>query len=95
MPRVWSSQRESQKHRKKSTNVNSSDNSDPIFFLSYFGWVPDSCHSEAGRGSRELSETVRVNAFVFGVSGFWVGVSASRKWRGGGVSGRWISSRIP
>ena len=40
-------------------------------FLNNFHWVPDSCHREEGKSSRELFEKVRVNAVflnVFGIS---------------------------
>ena len=38
-----------------------------------FRWVPDSCHREEGKSSRELFEKVRVNVVFFGSSLFgWV-----------------------
>ena len=42
-------------------------------FLNNFRWVPDSCHREEGKCSREL---YRKRAFGV-ISGFWVGFSAS------------------
>ena len=45
--------------------------------LNTFGRAPDSCHTDEGKSSRELFEKVRVNAPLFGISGFWVGFSAS------------------
>ena len=47
------------------------------FFLNNCHWVPDSCHREEGKSSREVFEKVRVNAVFVGISGFWVGFSAS------------------
>ena len=41
--------------------------------LNNFRWVPDSCHREEGKSSRELSEKVRVSAVFWGYSGFGVG----------------------
>ena len=46
-------------------------------FLNNFHWVPDSCHREEGKSSRELFEKARVNAVSFGISGFGVGFWAS------------------
>ena len=46
--------------------------------LNNFRRAPDSCHREEGKSSRELFEKVRVNAPLFGVSGFWVGFCASK-----------------
>ena len=46
-------------------------------FLNSFRWVPDSCHRETGKSSRELFEKVRVDAFFVGICGFWVGCWAS------------------
>ena len=34
-------------------------------FLNNFRWVPDSCHREEGKNSRELFEKIRVKAAVF------------------------------
>ena len=33
--------------------------------LNSFRWVPDSCHREEGKSSRELFENVRVNSLFF------------------------------
>ena len=41
--------------------------------FNHFCRVPDLCHMEEGKSSREFFEKVRVNGVFFGISGFWVG----------------------
>ena len=53
------------------------NNSSEEVFLNNFRCVPESCHREEVRSSREVFEKARVNAVFFG--GFWVGFWASNQ----------------
>ena len=62
--------------KKKSTRTKIRPHSKNVhlkqIFLNNFRWVPDSCHREEGKSSRELLEKVRVNtvsSWCFWISG--------------------------
>ena len=62
-------------------------------FLNNFRLVPDSCHREEGKSSRELFEKVRVNAVFWVFFGSWVGFWASKgRYRPKGVFGKGVGN---